>query len=498
MRRLIPALSIALLLVLAGCSGLTDGGADTATPAPNTTVPGDAEATATAAPTTDDEATTEPTTDEPTTDEPTTPPPDDGTDEGEFADPESDRLGWEQGYWYNESLPIDQSDGLNGSELDAVTARMMARVEVIRQLEFRTDVSVDVISREEYESRSGGGFSYGQWQQTYYEAAFLVDQDTDVNDAFDSLYGASVAGYYSPRQNAIVLISDNPNEVRVDPTTLAHELVHALQDDALPQTPRAQTLEQRTAYQGVTEGDPNFVMDLYVERCETEWDCIEDTSAGPGERPEINFGLYATVWVPYSDGPTLVEEVYEDGGWTAVNDLYSDPPASTEQVIHPEAYPDDDPVDVSIEDRSSGEWEQIDRRYGPVQGTFGEATLFSMLWHNGVIPSDHVGTDDKRWNYSHPYTDGWGGDAVVPYTDGEDTGYVFVSTWDTEEDAQEFREGYLKLLESKNATEIGDGVYRVPDDSGFAGVYRISVEGDTVTVVKAPDEASLDEVYDES
>ncbi len=492
MRRLIPALSIALLLVLAGCSGLTDGDADTETPAPNTTIPDDTEATATEAPTTDG------TTAAPTRDE-TTAPPDDTGDEGAFADPAEDRLGWEQGYWYNESLPIDQSDGLNQSELDVVTARMMARVEQIRQLEFTDDVSVEVISREEYESRrGGGGFGYGEWQQTYYEAAFLVDQDTDVNDAFQSLYGSSVAGYYSPQQEAIVLVSDNPDEVRVDPTTLAHELVHALQVDALPRTPRAQTLDQSTAYQGVTEGDPNFVMDLYVERCETEWDCIEDNSGNSSVPPNFNFGLYASIWVPYSDGPTLVESVYEDGGWDAVNDLYSNPPASTEQVIHPETYPDDDPVDVSIEDRSSGNWERADRRYGSVEGTFGEATLFSMLWHNGVIASDHVRTDDNRWNYSHPYTDGWGGDAVVPYTNGEDTGYVFKSTWDTEGDAQEFREGYVKLLESKGATEIREGVYRVPDDSGFGGVYRISVEGKTMTVVKAPDEASLDEIHDET
>ncbi len=484
MRRLLPALSVALLLLVAGCSGLSDGGADTATPEPDTTVPDETEATATEAPTT-----TEPT--ESTTEAP-------GDDQGEFADPEEDVLGWEQGYWYNESIAIDQSDGLNESELEVVTARMMARVEQIRQEEFTDDVSVDVISREEYESRSGGGFSYGEWYQSYYEAAFIVDENTDVNDAFGTLYGSSVAGYYSPRQEAIVIVSDNPDQVRLDPTTLAHELVHALQDDALPQLPRATSFEERSAYQGVTEGDPNFVMDLYVERCQTEWDCIEDNSANSTAPPDLNFGLYATIWVPYSDGPDLVESAYEDGGWEAVNDLYENPPASTEQVIHPDAYPDDDPVDVSVTDRSSGAWEQVDRRYGGSAGTFGEATLFAMLWNNGVIAQDHIRTDDSRWNYSHPYTDGWGGDTVVPYTNGEETGYVFKSTWDTEEDAQEFRQGYVELLESKGATEIRDGVYRVPDDSGFGGVYRVSLEGDTLTVVKAPDEGSLDEIHDGS
>ncbi|MDX1748601.1 MAG: hypothetical protein R3324_21930, partial [Halobacteriales archaeon] len=35
-------------------------------------------------------------------------------------DPETDRLGWENGYWYNESITVDQSDGLSDEELDAI------------------------------------------------------------------------------------------------------------------------------------------------------------------------------------------------------------------------------------------------------------------------------------------------------------------------------------------------------------------------------------------
>jgi len=477
MRRLIPAVSLALLLVLAGCSGLGDTGTDTATPGENTTVP-DADGT-------DDPA---------TTDGQTT----DSAGDAAPADPEEDVLGWEQGYWYNESLQIDQSDGLNQSELEAVTARQMAMVEQIRQLEFTDEVSVEVISREEYSERNVFNRQYGEWSQAYYEAAFLVGEDTDVTDEFGALYGSSVAGYYSPRQEAIVLVSDNPDSVRVDPTTLAHELVHALQDDALPRGPFPETLDESTAITAVSEGDANYVMDRYEERCEAEWDCIENNAAGPGERPEINFGLYATIWLPYSDGPTLIGEVYDRGGWAAVNDLYENPPTSTEQVIHPEAYPDDRPVDVSIADRSSGDWEQVSRQGLPSEGTFGEVTLYAMLWHNGVIPADHVRSDDRRWNYSHPYTTGWEGDAVVPYTNGSDSGYVFKSTWNSDEEATEFRDAYVALLESKGATEVNDGVYRAPADSGFGDAFRVELDGDTVIVTNAPNVEQLDDVREEN
>lgn len=470
MRRLIPAVSLALLLVLAGCSGLGDTGSDTATPGENTTVP---DADGTDAPATTDTA-------------------------GDAAppDPEEDVIGWEQGYWYNESIQIDQSDGLNQSELETVTARQMAMVEQIRQLEFTDEVTVEVISREEYSERNVFNSRYGEWYQTYYEAAFLVGEDTDVNDAFGALYGSSVAGYYS--RGSIVLVSDNPDSVRVDPTTLAHELVHALQDDALPRAPVPANLDDSTATTAVTEGDANYVMDRYEERCETDWDCIENNAAGPGDRPEINFGLYATIWLPYSDGPTLIDDVYDRGGWAAVNELYEDPPTSTEQVIHPETYPDDRPVDVSIGDRSSGDWEQVSRRGLPSAGTFGEATLYAMLWHNGVIPSEHVRSDDNRWNYSHPLTTGWEGDAVVPYSNGSATGYVFKSTWDGGDEAAEFRDAYVDLLASKGATEVGDGVYRVPDESGFGDAFRVELDGDTVVVTNAPSVAALEDVREEN
>ena len=35
-----------------------------------------------------------------------------GTAAAQPDDPESDVLGWENGYWHNETIDVDQSDGL--------------------------------------------------------------------------------------------------------------------------------------------------------------------------------------------------------------------------------------------------------------------------------------------------------------------------------------------------------------------------------------------------
>ena len=37
-----------------------------------------------------------------------------------------DTIGWENGYWYDDPVDVTTSDGLNESELEAVTARQMA------------------------------------------------------------------------------------------------------------------------------------------------------------------------------------------------------------------------------------------------------------------------------------------------------------------------------------------------------------------------------------
>ncbi|MDY6818445.1 MAG: hypothetical protein SVG88_07270, partial [Halobacteriales archaeon] len=68
-------------------------------------------------------------------------------------DPDTDVIGWEAGYWHNESIAVDQTDGLSDAELDRYIARSMARVEFLRDREFKRSVSVTIQSRTEFQSR---------------------------------------------------------------------------------------------------------------------------------------------------------------------------------------------------------------------------------------------------------------------------------------------------------------------------------------------------------
>jgi len=416
------------------------------------------------------------------------------------ADPPVDVLGWENGYWYDEPLAVTQSDGLDDAELEAVVARTMARVERIRGLEFRESVPVSVVSRAEMRERFRGSPSAREsaWTNQLWEALFVVDEATNATAARQSVFGASVVGFYSPGREEIVLVTDDPDEVRVDRATLAHELVHALQDQHLRLGYGRSTMDGRAGATGLVEGDANYVMRLYERRCGTRWDCL-DRPAGSGGGGDYNRGLFVTEFVPYSDGPTLVAALRDRGGWAAVDAAYGDPPESSEQVIHPERYPDDVPADVAVPDRSGPGWAPFAPGDGASPSTVvGEAAVFAMLWANGVVPEDELRDDDPLsvFDYDHPASDGWAGDRLVPYRNGDRFGYVFRTAWETPEDARAFLEAYRAVLDANGAREVREGVYRIPEGEGYADAFRLRREGTTVTVVNAPTVDALDRVHE--
>jgi hypothetical protein len=393
-------------------------------------------------------------------------------------------LGEEWGYSHDAELDVTPEDGLNETELEAVVARTAARVELVRGLEFRERVPVRVVSRESYRSNMGNR-SVDPWAEQVWEAPLLVGEDRTVAATFDAIYGGSVAGYYSPGDDEIVIVSDAATP-RLDTRTLAHELVHALQDQhpELSFGPRRDTRDGRLAAAGLTEGDANRVEALYDARCGAEWDCLDQPPRGAGGRsPAFDMGVFVTVFTPYAEGPGFVEALRARGGWAAVNDAYDRFPESTEQVLHPDRYPTDAPTAVRVPDRSDGEWDRFE------QGTetLGEATLYASLWSNGLAG------EGSPYAYDHPAAAGWDGDTLVPYTNGSAGGYVWRLTFDSTADAREFRDAYARMLRAKGGERV-DGALVVPDGP-FADAFRVTRDGDTVTVVNAPTVADLGGVH---
>lgn len=429
----------------------------------------------------------------------------------EAGDLAEDRpLGEVAGYTADDTLDIDE-DEPSRADLAALKYRSMARVEEIRGLRFEEDVAVEVIGREQYRAETTGGEDEaGPFVNEVWRGAFVVGGETEVSEAMGEVYGDSVIGYYS--DDRIVLVVDDADSFRVDRSTLVHELVHALQDQRFGLGREGETIDERRAETGLIEGEANYVPTIYDERCGVEWECLEtaDRETAELQQRPFNVGLFVSIYAPYAAGSPFVASLHDTEGWDAVDRAFDERPTSTSQLIRPERYPDVVPETVAVKDRSTDGWEPfvIEDEDGNASAelrteTIGEATLFASLFANGVVarPIDEGADDLGRYNYSYPATEGWAGDAFVAYHDADDrnrTGHVWELAWESEADAVEFADAYRVLLAERGAERIDGGTghetYRVPENRSFEGVYRLSVEGDRVTIVGGPTADSVAEI----
>ncbi|MFB6114441.1 MAG: Hvo_1808 family surface protein [Halodesulfurarchaeum sp.] len=434
-------------------------------------------------------------------------------------DPEADPLGWEGGYWHNETIPVESTDGINGSELAMIVSRSKARVEDIRGIEFQNDVSVEIITRETFRSEfAGGGVNLTTAQRLHqevkFEALFFVGENRSAIQQRRANTAANVLAFYAPGNDSIKLISDGTGVVHVNELTLAQELYHAQQDQQFNISRYTQNTEElHNAIDGIVEGDANYVEYRYRKRCESGWSCLSDTGApagGSGRDPHL--GMLALRLQPYSDGPVFVHRIYTEQGWAGVNEVYENPPASTEQTIHPAKYRIDQPTTVTIGDRSNETYDVPDQGEGHIDyAQFGEAGLYVMLWYPSgitadvIIPGSHFFGPSSNggldlYNYSYNYSAGWDGDRLLPYVRNDsarsnETGYVWKITWDSRADAAEFLDGYRKLLRYHGASAVPGrpGTYRIPSGP-FADAFYVTRSGTTVIIVNAPTVSDLDAV----
>ncbi|OAQ53524.1 hypothetical protein HTG_08575 [Natrinema mahii] len=446
-----------------------------------------------------------------------------GTQTDRPDDPSTeDTVGYVEGYWYDDELPVDDSGDavVDESELDAVVYRSMARVERIRNLTFEGPVDVDVVTRSEYRDTNEERFTNVTDADRLegnvgYEALFMVDRDSDAMNSTKSVYGGSVAGYYDPETDEIVIVSDNPETPELDELTLGHELVHALQDQRFDlESLDGTTQDSETAKNGLVEGDASRVENEYERRCGTDWDCLTPSgSDGQGDVGDVNWGIYFSIYQPYSDGPAYVDHLREQGpGWSAVNAAYDDPPTTTSAVIHPGS--EREPATVPVPDRSSEDWRQLRVDGEVANDTVGEAGMVAMFAAGAVdrnresviSAEDFFGADLGEYDYDQPATDGWAGDQLVVYTNDDadaasgpgaagDAGYVWRTQWETADDTEQFVDAYGQLLATHGAESVdGRQDTAVIDDGGYAGAYYLERNGTTVTIVRAPSVAALPNV----
>jgi len=317
----------------------------------------------------------------------------------------------------------------------------------------------------------------------------LIEDDDDLHSIYLDLYTEQIAGYYDPETKKLYVIGDNATLSPSDKMTFAHEVTHALQDQHYDLTTLKEQAGEDSEYSmGITsliEGDATLTQGLYYWQAlsQHERDTIEQESEQT-QSPAYDAApryIQESLIFPYTKGVEFALQLYQGGGWDAINAAYDNPPKSMEQIIHPDKYAAaDNPVTVNLPGLLGDDWEVKD------DGTVGEFDLKHIL-EAFITPSDN--TVDAAA--------GWGGDryAYLKHDTTDEKLLVVYSTWDTEADAQEF----FDLYEDNKADET----WTLSVDESSKKVWTsdnqvtyLEISNDDVLLMVAPDATITDTVRD--
>jgi hypothetical protein len=264
----------------------------------------------------------------------------------------------------------------------------------------------------------------------------LLDADFDLLDFYTDLYNEQVAGYYDDETMQMFVVQGDGFQ-GPERLTYSHEYTHALQDQTYDfdqglnfnDDACEDDSERCAALQAVIEGDATLLEEQWLRNFATTKDYAEileflETFESPIYDSAPGF-MQEDFIFPYTYGTDFVRETYQDGGWAAVDELYIDPPLSTEQILHPERYPDDQPIMLDTPDLTTilGEgWREIEHN------ALGE-------WYTRLVLSEYLELD-----LAVNSAEGWGGDYYVAlFNDERQAGALVLTTlWDRARDAEEF------------------------------------------------------------
>lgn len=371
----------------------------------------------------------------------------------------------------------------DSADLDATVDEIAENVAELRGLELQEELDFSVMGRDELREMLVEEIDLTQSDiDLAWILRLIPDRDADVEQALIDLQTADIYGFYDPETEETYVISEDEEMSALEETILAHEIVHALQDqhfDLGMLDEFGTEYDEALAFTSVVEGDASLVQERYVQEYfdqekmnEFQQEAMEaQQNEATQEAMEAVPDYYVQGFVfPYQAGPNFMMQAYDDD-FSNLNELLEDPPVATYQIMNPEEYLAgelDDPRDVELPDldeRLDDDWELYE------SGTLGAFDFSYLLHTNGASEPQET-------------LDGWDGDQFAMYERGDDQVLATVSTaWATEEDAREFEEA---LGETMGGYNEEDGVWS--DEGRYHTVMR---DGDIVTLVSSTDPDAL-------
>jgi hypothetical protein len=343
-------------------------------------------------------------------------------------------------------------------------ARIERRVQLIRQLRFRTPPPVRQVTaaqtRREGLAQIDRDYPLAERRadEETLELVGLLEPGSNLRSISGSLFGDQVAGFYDPKSKRLAVVRSASGGAPLVEITLAHELTHALEDQrfGLQDDAGAGVEDGRTAYSALVEGSATAVMTEYAKRYPAAvslgdaLSSVLSSAGGTGLPPYFE----ASALFPYLRGEAFVGELRRVGGWRLVNAAYERPPTSTEQIMHPEKYLRvEQPVAVVPRVGLTAPWRRV------AKGSMGEFDTLQLLQRGNRDLAEQAAA-------------GWGGgayelrrngplpDPACPAPCRKRDALVMAWAWDTPKDARQFERAlraYVAKLPKGTESAIATG-----------------------------------------
>jgi hypothetical protein len=341
-------------------------------------------------------------------------------------------------------------------------AELIAAAEQVRGLHFAREVPVLVQDSDAIMAYVDSQIETDRLERArvVYSALGLLPPELDVHALLLRLMGEQIVGYYDVEQHRLVVRDDvmrafgGAEDQAVDLTearvVLVHELVHALQDQHLGLSismHEERDSDAENAFHALVEGDATLAMIAFAMQ-QQEVPLSELTrnparvqslsqlvQSSPLAGTELG-GAPAIVRVPllsaYVDGLTFAANLHGDGGWGRVNRAHADPPASSEQVLHPERFVRRDvPQRLHLDDAKAALGADYELIHEDTLGELELAVYFGQA--GGERPAQRA-------------AQGWGGDRLYAYrAANREVSIVWLLVFDDEREAREAEEAAQRV-----------------------------------------------------
>jgi hypothetical protein len=311
-----------------------------------------------------------------------------------------------------------------GESIDGTVEEQVAAiapiVEDLRGLRFEEDIDPDFQTSDEFERELADTVeSEYPVEQADLDSRVLqllgaVPKGTDMKALQGEVLEGQVAGYYDPDTGEIVVrVPDAGESLDLNgQVTLAHELDHALTDQALglPGADQEGQSDANLAATALVEGDATLLMQQFSFAAASLMDQLgsalsPDALAAQGQLEDVPAYLRNELMFPYLSGLSYACRLYVDGGWPAVDAAYDDLPQTTAGILFPEAAGEtpEDPTDATAPGRG---WTQARR------DTLGAAPLLWLLQAPG-------GDEEAAVDGAEDTVRQWAGGELTLFTDGD-------------------------------------------------------------------------------